>query len=123
MKARMVLVLLALVCGRATGQVSPKVQAQTDKHIAAIQPKVIGKWQTKDKKKYIEFLPDGTCSQGSLWDDGVWHIDKGKLWAYPEGTDFTCTGGALGLMSPNVIVCDYGMGGEVEKYYKLVTKH
>ena len=96
-----------------------EAEAKSQQHIAAIQPKIIGKWETKDKRRYIDFLPDGSCSQGVLWDDGIWHIDKGKLWAYPVGNDFSCKGGALTLANANLIVEDFGMGGVPFKYYRL----
>ena len=118
--ACLAVILLTYMSGYAMGRMTQQeAEAKSKAHIAAIQPKIIGKWQTKDKKKYIEFSADGSCSEGSLWDDGKWHVDKGKLWAYPEGHQFSCNSGALDLTGQNVIVRDYGMGGDVERYYRV----
>lgn len=91
---------------------------QTAAKIAAINEKVVGKWWTSDKKEYLEFLPDGNCSEGTLWNDGQWHIEHGTLSAWAKGNDFSCTGGVLTLIAPNTLTRDYGMGGTPTKYYR-----
>lgn len=91
---------------------------QTPQKIAEINKKVIGKWWTSDGKNYIEVLANGVCSEGALWPDGKWHIERGQLGAWEKGEDFICLGGALSLIRPNVFTRDYGMGGEITKFYR-----
>jgi hypothetical protein len=91
---------------------------QTAKKIADINKKVIGKWWTSDGENYIEFLANGVCSEGALYPDGKWHVDEGKLEAWEKGEEFSCLNGALTLIGPNKLTRDYGMGGEVTKYYR-----
>src|ERR1035437_7403027 len=89
---------------------------QTPAKLASINKKVVGKWVTVDKKSYIEFLPDGSCSNENLWDDGKWHIESNKLGAWQDGDNFSCGGGALTLTGANTLIRDYGMGGKPDVY-------
>jgi hypothetical protein len=91
---------------------------QTTQKIANINKKIIGKWVTADRKTYIEFRADESCSNGSLGADGKWHVDNDKLGAWQEGDDFMCGSGALTLIGPNTLTRDYGMGGEPDKFYR-----
>jgi hypothetical protein len=101
------------------GFVVTPLMGQTSAHkIAVTNKKVVGKWWSGDRKQFIEFLPNGVCSEGTLFPDGKWHIEKGKLWVWPKGNDFLCNSGALKLVGPNVLTRDYGMGGEPERYYR-----
>ena len=92
---------------------------QTAQKIASINKKVIGKWVTADRKSYIEFSADGSCSTGELGNDGAWHVDHNVLDApWSQSDDFTCGNGELTLIGPNTLTRDYGMGGEPEKFYR-----
>ena len=98
--------------------ISP-VLGQTSQKIASINKTVIGKWVTADRKSYIEFSADGSCSTGELGNDGAWHVDHNVLEApWSQSNDFTCGSGALTLIGPNTLTRDYGMGGEPEKFYR-----
>ena len=92
--------------------------AQTPQKLAEINKKVVGKWVSSDKKSYIEFLANGSCSVGGLWPDGKWKIDQGTLGAWQQGDDFSCGSGALTLIGPNTLTRDFGMGGDPEKFYR-----
>jgi len=94
------------------------VLGQTPQKIATINKKVVGKWVSADRKSYIEFRPDGSCSDGELWPDGKWHVDQSTLGAWQKGYDFSCGSGALTLIGANTLTRDYGMGGEPEKFYR-----
>jgi hypothetical protein len=66
------------------------VLGQTPQKIASINKKVIGKWVTADRKSYIEFSADGSCSIGELGNDGAWHVDHSFLNApWSQSDDFT----------------------------------
>lgn len=98
--------------------ISP-VLSQTDQKIAIFNKKVVGKWISADRKSYIEFSADGSCSTGELGNDGAWHVDHNVLDApWSQSDDFTCGNGALTLIGPNALIRDYGMGGEPEKFYR-----
>jgi hypothetical protein len=91
---------------------------QTAQKIAIINKKVIGKWVSADRKSYIEFRADGSCSNGDLGRDGKWEVEQDTLGSWQQGDDFSCGSGALTLIEPNVLTRDYGMGGEPEKFYR-----
>ena len=98
--------------------ISP-VLSQTDQKIAIFNKKVVGKWISADRKSYIEFSADGSCSTGELGNDGAWHVDHNVLDApWSQSDDFTCGNGELTLIGPNTLTRDYGMGGEPEKFYR-----
>ena len=61
--------MLALFC-----LIALPLIGQTAQKIASINKKVVGKWVSANGKSYIEFRPDGSCTDGSLWADGKWHI-------------------------------------------------
>jgi hypothetical protein len=100
------------------GLLSMHLLAQTPQKLAEINKTVVGKWVSADKKSYIEFLANGSCSVGELWPDGKWKVDQGTLGAWQQGYDFSCGSGALTLIGPNTLTRDYGMGGEPEKFYR-----
>ena len=100
------------------GLLTMHLLAQTPQQLAEINKKVVGKWVSSDKKSYIEFLANGSCSVGELWPDGKWKIDQGTLGAWQQGDDFSCGNGALTLIAPNSLTRDFGMGGEPEKFYR-----
>ena len=85
--------------------------------IAEINKKVVGKWWCCDQKSYLEFFPDGACSEGAFY-DGTWHIEKAELWAWERGKEFICVSGALTLIAPNTLTRDIGMGGVITRYYR-----
>jgi hypothetical protein len=91
---------------------------QTPQMITSISQKVVGKWVTADRKSFIEFRADGSCSDGKLWPDGKWHVDQNKLDVRESGEDFFCGDGSLALIGQNTLTRDYGMGGEPEKFYR-----
>jgi len=91
---------------------------QTPQKIAAINKKVVGKWWSGDQKNYIQFLDNGVCSEGTLFPDGKWHVENGKLGAWVKGEDFSCVNGTLTQAGPNVLTRDYGMGGDAERFYR-----
>lgn len=92
---------------------------QTPQKLAAINKRVIGKWITADRKSYIEFAADGSCSTGELGNNGQWHVDHDTLTApWSQSDDFMCGSGALELIGPNTLTRDYGMGGGPEKFYR-----
>jgi hypothetical protein len=95
--------------------------AQTDQKIANINKKVLGKWWTADRKSYIEFGENGSCSEGDFY-TGSWHVQKGKLFAWQTGDSFMCNSGALTLIGPDVFTRDHGMGGEPVKYYRELER-
>jgi hypothetical protein len=90
---------------------------QTSQKIANINKKVVGKWWSSDRKSYIEFLPNGVCSEGAFY-GGTWHIEQGKLGVWERGEDFICQSGVLTLIVPNILTRDHGMGGEPTRYYR-----
>lgn len=95
------------------------VLGQTAQKIASINKKVVGKWVSADRKSYIEFSADGSCSTGELGNDGAWQVDHNFLNApWSQSDDFTCGSGGLTLIGPNTLTRDYGMGGEPEKFYR-----
>jgi hypothetical protein len=95
------------------------VLGQTSQKTASINRKVVGKWVSADRKSYIEFSADGSCSTGELGNDGAWHVDHNVLDApWSQTDDFTCGSGALELIGPNTLTRDFGMGGEPEKFYR-----
>lgn len=95
------------------------VLGQTNQKVAGISKKVVGKWVSADRKSYIEFSADGSCSTGELGNDGAWHVDHNSLNApWSQSDDFTCGSGGLTLIGPNTLTRDYGMGGEPEKFYR-----
>lgn len=93
------------------------LRGQTPQKISDINKKVVGKWWSSDRKSYIEFLPNGVCSEGAFY-GGTWHIEQSKLWAWERGKDFICLSGALTLIAPNTLIRDHGMGGEPARYYR-----
>lgn len=102
-----------------TGLLIMPLLAQTPQKLAEINKKVVGKWVSADKKSYIEFSADGSCSTGQLWKDRAWHVDHNVLDApWSQSDDFTCGNGTLTLTGPNTLMRDYGMGGEPEKFYR-----
>jgi hypothetical protein len=95
------------------------VLGQTAQKIASINKKVIGKWVTADRKSYIEFSADGSCSTGELGNDGAWHVDHDVLQTpWSQSDDFTCGSGGLTLIGPNTLTRVYGTNGEPEKFYR-----
>jgi hypothetical protein len=100
--------------------VSP-LSGQSAQKIADINKKVIGKWWSSDRKSYIKFLADGSCSNGELWPDGKWHLEQNTLDAWQQGEDFRCGSGALTLIGPNTLTRDYGMGGKPEIFHRVVV--
>jgi hypothetical protein len=110
-KIMCILALVALLTAPLMGQKAQK--------IASINKKVVGKWVSADGKSYIEFRPDGSCSDGELGTDGRWQVDRNVLDApWSQSDDFTCGSGGLTLIGPNTLTRDYGMGGEPEKFYR-----
>lgn len=109
-RAYLTLLAIALLSVPALGQ--------TPQKIANINRKIVGKWVSADKKSYIEFLANGSCADGELFPDGKWHVDQNTLGAWEQGEDFSCGSGDLTLISPNMLVRDYGMGGRPEKFYR-----
>ena len=98
------------------------LRGQTSQKIQDINKKVVGKWWSSDRKSYIEFLPDGACSQGAFY-DGTWHVDEGKLSAWEQGKEFYCISGILTLIAPNTLTLDIGMGGAIpNRYYRGVQQ-
>lgn len=92
---------------------------QTPQKLAAINKKVIGKWISADRKSYIDFAANGSCSTGELGNDGQWHVDHNTLSApWSQSDDFICGSGALELIGSNTLIRDYGMGDEPEKFYR-----
>jgi len=101
------------------GLLTMHLLAQTPQKLAEINKTVVGKWVSADRKSYIEFSADGSCSTGELWNDGTWHVDHNVLEApWSQSNDFTCGNGELTLIGPNTLTRDYGMGGEPEKFYR-----
>src|ERR1035437_758604 len=101
------------------GLLTMHLLAQTPQKLAEINKKVVGKWVSADRKGYIEFSADGSCSTGELGNDGAWHVDHNFLNApWSQSDDFTCGSGGLTLIGPNTLTRDYGMGGEPEKFYR-----
>lgn len=95
------------------------VLGQPNQKIASISKKVVGKWVSADKKSYIEFSADGSCSTGELGNDGTWQVNHNFLNApWSQSDDFTCGSAGLTLIGPNTLTRDYGMGGEPEKFYR-----
>ena len=111
-------ILLSLL---VAGLLTMHLLAQTPQKLAEINKKVVGKWASSDKKSYIEFLANGSCSVGELWPDGKWKVDQGTLGAWQQGDDFSCGNGALTLIGPNTLTRDYGMGGKPEVFYRLAV--
>jgi hypothetical protein len=110
-KAQLTLLAVALLIVPVLGQTSQK--------IANINKKVVGRWVSDDRKSYIEFSADGSCSTGELGNDGAWHVDRNVLDApWSQSDDFTCGSGGLTLIGQNTLTRDYGMGGEPEKFYR-----
>ena len=100
------------------GLLTMRLLAQTPQKLAEINTRVVGKWVSADKKSYIEFLANGSCSVGELWPDGKWKVDQLTLGAWEKGDDFSCGNGALTLTGANTLIRDNGMGGEPEKFYR-----
>jgi hypothetical protein len=111
MKRTQVTLLLA-------GLLALHLLGQTPQKIAGINKKVVGKWVTADRKSFIEFRADGSCSDGELWPDGKWHVNQNKLDVRESGGDFFCGDGSLTLIGANALTRDYGMGGDPEKFYR-----
>lgn len=98
------------------------IHGQTSQKILDINKKVVGKWLSSDRKSYIEFLPDGVCSEGEFY-EGTWHVEEGKLGAWEKGKEFSCLSGILTLVAPNTLTRDIGMGGAMPtKYYRGVQQ-
>jgi hypothetical protein len=77
-----------------------------------------GKWTTASGKEYVEFLSNDVCIHGTL-QGGHWVTTHDQSNVAHEGADASCGGnGAYSHQGPNVIVLDYGMGGDVTKYYR-----
>jgi hypothetical protein len=99
---------------------------QTPQRIAEIKEKVVGKWWSGDQKLYIDFLPDGGCSKGSLFvsPDGSWHVEEGRLKTFEQGDVVVCDTGNpineyLTLVAPNKMNLDHGWIDEVPtKFYR-----
>jgi hypothetical protein len=101
------------------GLLAVPLLAQTAQKIANINKKVVGKWVSADRKSYIEFSADGSCSTGELGNDGAWQVDHNVLDSpWSQSDDFTCGSGGLTLIGQNTLTRDYGMGGEPEKFYR-----
>jgi hypothetical protein len=111
-RARMPLLLLLLCV------LTVPLLSQTAQETASISKEVVGKWISADGKSYIEFRPDGSCSDGELWADGKWHVDSSTLFVRESGGEFFCGSGSLTLIGPNTVTRDYGMGGDPEKFYR-----
>lgn len=112
-RAQATLFLIALIVGPLLGQTAQK--------IADINKKVVGRWVTSDGKSYIEFLANGSCSNGELWPDGKWHVEEGTLYVRESGGDFFCGSGSLELTGPNTLTRDYGMGGKPQIFRRAVA--
>lgn len=97
------------------------VQGQTSKKIQDINKKVVGKWWCCDQKSYLEFLPNGACSEGTFY-EGKWHVEQASLSAWERGKEFYCISGALTLIAQNTLTRDIGMGGVITRYYREVQK-
>ncbi len=61
------------------GLLAVPLLAQTAQKIATINKKVVGRWVSADRKSYIEFSADGSCSTGELGNDGAGHVDHNVL--------------------------------------------
>jgi hypothetical protein len=109
-RAKVTLLLLCVI--------TAPLLSQTAQKIASINKKVIGKWVSSDGKSYIEFRPDGSCSDGFPGTGRTWHVDQNVFGAWQRGDDFSCGSGALTLIGPNTLIRDYGMGGDPEKFYR-----
>jgi hypothetical protein len=94
---------------------------QTAQKTAAINKTVLGKWVSSDGKSYIQFLANGSCSDGELYPDGKWHVDQGTLYASQEGETFFCGSGVLTLIRQDTLTRDYGMGGKPELFHRVVA--
>lgn len=78
----------------------------------------IGKWKAANGKEYVEFLSNDICIHGIL-QNGHWVTTHDQSNVAHEGADASCGGnGTYSYRGPNVIVLDYGMGGDVTKYYR-----
>ncbi len=98
------------------------LSGQTPQQLAAINKKVTGKWISADRKSYIDFSADGSCSTGFMGNEGHWHVAHHTLnvpWAQSDA--FMCGGGTLELIGPNTLLRDYGMGGKPETFYRGAT--
>jgi hypothetical protein len=102
----------------AVSLIAVPLWGQTPQKTASINKKVVGKWVSRDRKNYISFSADGSCAEGGLLSDGTWQVQKGQLSVWEQGEHFRCMNGALELIAPNILTRDYGMSGEVEKYYR-----
>ena len=98
---------------------------QTAQKLTEMSKKVAGKWWTGNQKMYIEFLTDSACSTGSLFPDGTWQVEKGKLKIFESQRDyFTCDiAGAvtmtLELVGPNKMTLVHGwIDEEPTKLYR-----
>ena len=77
-----------------------------------------GKWTTASGKEYVEFLSNDVCIHGTL-QGGHWVTTHDQSSVAHEGADALCGGnGTYSHQGANVIVLDYGMGGDVTKYYR-----
>jgi len=121
-------ILVATILGLFLGCALP-VAGQMNTRAAAINKKIVGKWWSKSGRNYIEFLPNGDCSEGALFPNGEWHVERGKFWVREYAAsvkdppdEFFCLNGELALSGPNRLTRDLGMGGQVEEYHR-VAKH
>jgi hypothetical protein len=78
----------------------------------------LGKWTAANGNEYVEFLPNDLCVRGRL-QGGQWVATRDHSEIYHEGADASCgAGGLFSFQSPNVIVLDAGMGGDVISYIR-----
>jgi hypothetical protein len=105
----------------AIGLLVLPLQGQTVHKVADINKKVVGKWISSDQKSYIEFLQNGSCTNGELFPDGKWHIEQNKLFVRESGGDFFCGSGSLTFTGTNTIERDFGMGGNPVVFHRRVA--
>jgi len=112
-RAQSTLLLIALIVVPVLGQTAQKM--------ADINKKVVGRWVTSEGKSYIEFLANGSCTNGELWPDGKWHVEESTLYVRESGGDFFCGSGSLELTGPNTLTRDYGMGGKPQIFRRAAA--
>lgn len=79
----------------------------------------LGKWETTDRKNYVEFFPGNTCIKGS-YEEGHWKTARRKFEIYYKGKSAMCgNNGMFSHEGPNKIVLDNGMGGSPIVYHRV----
>jgi len=77
-----------------------------------------GKWVSKDRQQYVEFLPNDRCARGTL-QAGRWITEFDTSQVLHQGKDAMCGGsGTYSREGPNTVVLDFGMGGQPITFYR-----